>query len=155
MTRISRIDTDREPIRVNPEDPCHPCSVSPGFSIRPGRTIATGLVLVALLTWLTLVSNLLYRRYLTAASLPNGARLLRRPEGNGGGPLVRLGRTARSLARLHRALALQPVRAEPPLLTPLDHRGARELPAHGAAPGAPPGRGGPLLLLAKSAHLAR
>lgn len=44
--------------------------------LRPGRTLCVGLLLVALLTVFTLVSNLLFRRYLTAASLPNGAIFL-------------------------------------------------------------------------------
>jgi uncharacterized protein DUF6785/uncharacterized protein DUF6784 len=55
-----------------PSGPAAPAR-SPWLPVRPGRTLAVGLFLVALLTCFTLVTNLLYRRYLTAASLPNGA----------------------------------------------------------------------------------
>lgn len=41
--------------------------------MRAGRAYAVGLVLVIGLTALTLVSNLLFQRYITAASLPSGA----------------------------------------------------------------------------------
>lgn len=43
------------------------------FRIRWPLTVAVGLVVVAGLTALTLVSNLLFQRYITAASLPGGA----------------------------------------------------------------------------------
>src|SRR5207237_93811 len=113
--------------------------------VRPGRTLAVGLLLVALLTCLTLVSNLLYRRYLTAASLPNGAVFM-----------FVLCLAANALLRRPRPrAALNSLLLEPPVRAPLDPRGARLLPPHGAASRAARGRRRAQPVLARSARLDR